>query len=133
MRADVTTIEPDTEYSLILLSYLHLPAEERRRVLQRAVGGLSEAGVLVVLGHDTTNITDGVGGPQDPAVLFTPDDIVADVGDDLRILTAERRLRHIEAGAAIDALVVAAKPLASAAPADEPRGHDVDDLGRTAP
>ena len=131
VTADATTIEPDAEYTLILLAYLHLPADERRTVLRRAIRGLTEAGLLIVLGHDTTNIADGVGGPQDPSILFTPDDVVADIDDDLRILSAERRLRHIEAGTAIDALVVAAKPLA--APAAEPGSDDVSDLGPATP
>lgn len=118
---DATTAEFDAEYDLILVVYLHLPAEQRRSVLRRAVGSLAEAGVLVVLGHDATNIADGVGGPQDPSVLFTPEDVVADIGEEVRVLVAEKRNRYTEAGTAIDALVVAALPIAeSVTPADEP-------------
>ena len=36
---------------------------------------------LLVLGHDTANLTDGYGGPKDVSVLFTPDDVVALLGD----------------------------------------------------
>jgi hypothetical protein len=35
--------------------------------------------VLLVVAHDSTNLMDGVGGPQDAAVLYTPDDVVADL------------------------------------------------------
>jgi hypothetical protein len=32
-----------------------------------------------VVGHDVTNLAEGVGGPRDPAVLFGPEDVVADL------------------------------------------------------
>ena len=48
-------------------------------------------GTLLVIGHDLSNLAQGVGGPQDPALLFTPEDIVDDlVGmPGLRVLRAE--------------------------------------------
>lgn len=109
--ADATTAEFSGGYDLVLLVYLHLPPHERRSVLLRAIEALDEAGVLLVLGHDATNIADGVGGPQDPEILFTPEDVVAEIGDSMLVLTAEKRIRPTEAGDAIDALVVATKPI----------------------
>jgi hypothetical protein len=44
---------------------------------------------LLVVGHDSINIADGVGGPQDPAVSFGPDDILGDL-DGLEIERAQR-------------------------------------------
>lgn len=44
-----------------------------------AASALAPAGTLVVVGHDLTNLTDGVGGPPDPAVLYSPGDVVADL------------------------------------------------------
>ncbi|MBJ8347743.1 bifunctional 2-polyprenyl-6-hydroxyphenol methylase/3-demethylubiquinol 3-O-methyltransferase UbiG [Antrihabitans sp. YC2-6] len=118
---DILTTTFDGSFELIVVAYLHLPKDERRQVLRKAVDALAEAGVLIVLGHDTTNIADGVGGPQDPDILFTPEDVVADIEDEAQILAAEKRERHVEAGTAIDALVVAARPVKeSAAPLDEP-------------
>jgi SAM-dependent methyltransferase len=116
---DVLTVQLDPGFDLILCVYLHLPAAERRAVLDFAIEKLSEAGVLIVLGHDSANIREGVGGPQDPTILYTPDDIVGEIGDDLQILVAEKRHRNTETGTAIDALVVAAKPLLGT-PADQP-------------
>jgi hypothetical protein len=57
---------------------------------------------LLVLGHDTTNLTDGHGGPKDAAVLFTPEDVVAELGD-LEVERAEkvRRTVALEEGEAI--------------------------------
>jgi hypothetical protein len=66
----------------------------------------------LVLGHDLLNLTDGWGGPTQADVLFTPDDVVAEIGD-LRIEKAERVRRAVDdPGAsreAIDALVRATR------------------------
>jgi len=60
------------------------------------------------VGHDRLNLTEGWGGPTQPDVLFTPDDVVAEIGD-LRVEKAERVRRTVADPAAtreaIDALV----------------------------
>jgi SAM-dependent methyltransferase len=111
---DILRFEPEVRaFDLVLLLYLHLSAEERRRVLRRAASALAPGGTLLLLGHDLLNLTEGVGGPSDPALLFTPDDIVAEL-DGLAVEKAERVYRDV-AGAdrpAIDALVRASRPSA---------------------
>jgi len=70
-------------------------------------------GTLLVVGHDTTNLTHGYGGPPDPTVLYTPDQIVSHL-DGLVIDKAERVQRPVETGRgtidAVDALVRAHHP-----------------------
>lgn len=94
LAVDVLTYRPPAAaFSLVSVVYLQLPAQERRQVMRLAAEAVAPGGVLLVIGHDTTNLTEGVGGPQDAAVLFTPDDILADVvGTDIRtdIRTDER-------------------------------------------
>jgi SAM-dependent methyltransferase len=110
---DADLLEYDAEpggYDLVLLIYLQVLAGQRHLVLRRAAEALAPGGVLLVVGHDTSNIADGVGGPQDASVLFTPDDIVADLatsGTTVRIEKAERVLRSVDGAdrPAIDALV----------------------------
>ncbi|ONM49438.1 class I SAM-dependent methyltransferase [Nocardia donostiensis] len=99
-------------YELVLMVFLHLPAPQRREVVRQSARLLSPGGTLLVLGHDSSNLTDGYGGPQDPEILFTPDDIVADLGydSDVTIQTAEQVPRATEGPDAIDALVIAMKP-----------------------
>jgi SAM-dependent methyltransferase len=86
LAVDVLTYRPPAAaFSLVSVVYLQLPAQERRQVMRLAAEAVAPGGVLLVIGHDTTNLTEGVGGPQDAAVLFTPDDILADVvGTDIR-------------------------------------------------
>ncbi|MET7771389.1 class I SAM-dependent methyltransferase [Nocardia sp. NPDC005366] len=112
--ADVTELDAagvTGPFELILMVFLHLPADQRRTVLHDAANRLSPGGTLLVLGHDTINLTEGFGGPQDRAILFTPDDITADLAPfHLDIRLAGRVHRPTEDRDAIDALVVATRP-----------------------
>ena len=74
--------------------------------LARTSLGLIAAGTLVLIGHDLLNLTEGVGGPSDPDLLFTPDDVVAEFPG-LELEKAERLLRDVDSHdrPAIDALV----------------------------
>jgi SAM-dependent methyltransferase len=111
VEADLVDYTPEpASYELALVIYLQVLADQRHVVLRRAVESLVPGGVLLVVGHDTTNLTAGVGGPQDASVLFTPDDVVADLatsGTTVRVEKAERVLRPVDAEPrpAIDALV----------------------------
>ncbi|NNH74388.1 class I SAM-dependent methyltransferase [Nocardia uniformis] len=110
---DLDAVELTGPYELVLMAFLHLPAEQRRALLLHAVDMLTPEGVLVVLGNDTVNLTEGYGGEQDPALLFTPGDIVDELGaagDRIRVRIADRVHRPTEERDAIDALVVATKP-----------------------
>ena len=110
--ADLRDYEPDRAgYDLVVVLYLHLPAADRRTVLRRCAAALGEGSSLVVIGHDSTNIADGYGGPQDSDLLFSPEDVVADVADvdGVTVVRAERVAREVPTDAgprtAIDALV----------------------------
>jgi hypothetical protein len=84
-------------------------------VLERAAGALAPGGTFLLIGHDRKNMTDGVGGPSDPAILYTPDEIAGKLPG-LEIEKAERVLRDVkgEERDAIDALVRARRPSAGA-------------------
>jgi 2-polyprenyl-3-methyl-5-hydroxy-6-metoxy-1,4-benzoquinol methylase len=110
--ADLADFEPEPEsYDLVAMLFLHLPRKEWRAVLARALAALAPGGTLLLVGHDLLNLTEGVGGPSDPDVLLTPDDIVAELHA-LEITKAERVLRDVdgEARPAIDFLVRARRP-----------------------
>jgi hypothetical protein len=108
--ADVTDTDVGGEYDLVLMIYLHLAPEERLQVVNRAISALKPDGILMILGHDAVNLSQGVGGPQDAEILYTPDDLVNSFGGQLSVDVAERRFRETDAGTAIDALVVAHRP-----------------------
>lgn len=111
VQGDVTNMDLEPGYDLILMIFLHLPRSQRRTLVTRAIEALEPEGTLVILGHDSRNLTDGVGGPKNAELLYTPDDLTADLAGRLDIDRAERRYRETDAGRAIDALVVARKPI----------------------
>ena len=108
----VSWIPPRSGFDLVVLMYLQLPYDQRRAALGHAAAALAPRGVLLVVGHDATNPTEGFGGPQDPAVLYSAEDIVGDL-DGLRIERAERVERQVDtpsgAAVALDALVRAVR------------------------
>lgn len=113
--ADATTWRPDPRddaaYDLAVVAYLQLAADERRAAVRRAFGALRPGGTLLLVAHDSTNLAEGTGGPQDPAVLMTAEDVLFDLdGEDLEVLRAERVVREVprpdgSTAAAYDALV----------------------------
>ena len=94
-------------FDLVAVMFLHLPREERRPVYAAAADAVTPGGLLLVVGHDLSNLTGGAGGPQDPKVLFTPTEITADLVD-FTTETAETVTRNLGDGRqAIDAVVLA--------------------------
>jgi SAM-dependent methyltransferase len=131
--ADVRWVVADLEayelgvgaWDLVAHVYLHWPTAVREPFLRRCAAAVAPGGVLVVVGHDRDNIEHGVGGPQDPDVLSTPEEQAARfVEEGLEIVRAERVRRTVTVepghGAvdgdhvrdAIDHVVVARRPTA---------------------
>lgn len=82
--ADITTMElPSAAYDLVLLAYVQLPDYQRTPLIRAAAAALTPGGELLVIGHDTTNLTEGHGGPQDPAVLYSGIDLERDLQDQI--------------------------------------------------
>ncbi len=117
VQADLTTWEPPNTYDLVEVMYLHLPQDLRHSVLARMAKSVARDGTMLVVAHDLSNLTEGFGGPQDPAVLYGPDDVVGDIGSVLTIERAERVRRPVSTpegeAVAIDVLVRARQPLSS--------------------
>jgi 2-polyprenyl-3-methyl-5-hydroxy-6-metoxy-1,4-benzoquinol methylase len=109
--ADVGEWEPPARaFDLVVVLYLHLPGEERGRIMRRAAAAVASGGTILVVGHHSANIAEGTGGPKDPRVLFTPEDVAAEL-DGLELEKAERVLRSVEGERdAVDALVRARRP-----------------------
>jgi len=114
--ADVLDDDPVAgAFDLVVVLYLQLPREAMLRAIRGAASAVAPGGTLLVLGHDSANIADGHGGPKDPAVLYTADDLVPL----LEGLTVEhagpvRRTVVLDQGGeavAIDALVRARRPV----------------------
>ncbi len=112
--ANATSLELPAQYDLVLLVYLQLPEPERRAALSSAWSALAPGGTLLVIAHDSDNLAHGVGGPQDPSVLYSAEDVRADVvalDPEVRVETCDRVLRPVVGSErpAVDALFRAVK------------------------
>ncbi|NLW98170.1 MAG: class I SAM-dependent methyltransferase [Actinomycetales bacterium] len=106
--ADVTRWSPPEgeAFDLVLIAYLHLPED----VFTAATAWVAPGGHLVVVGHALRNLTEGSGGPQDPALLHSPDQL-RQKASGLDIIRCEEVGRTTSSGApAIDVVLVAARP-----------------------
>lgn len=117
VEADVRSWHPDRSFDLVAIFYLHLPSDQRRSVYRTFAGVVAPGGHLLVVGHDAENLTAGVGGPQDPDVLYSAQDLIASIeGSGLVVERAEQLRRPVETDDgtvdALDALVRAVRPVA---------------------
>jgi SAM-dependent methyltransferase len=102
------TVEP-ASLDLALVAYLHLPAEPMTGLLTRAVRWLRPGGRLLVVGHDLANLTDGVGGPQEPGILHSVERL-APVAGLLDVDRLEQVLRATPHGTAVDTVLWGRRP-----------------------
>lgn len=101
---------PSSGFDLVIIFYVHLSGAGRERLLRRARGALRQGGTLLIVGHDRSNLVEGVGGPQDPEVLLDAAEVVASLSG-LRVEKAERVLRPVIGAErdAVDTLVRATR------------------------
>jgi hypothetical protein len=96
-------------YDLALISYLHLPRDQWRAALAAAVEACVPGGAVLVVAHALRNLTEGVGGPQDPQILLDPEAVLATAADlPVDVELAELRRRDVEGAdrAALDTVVL---------------------------
>jgi SAM-dependent methyltransferase len=100
--ADATTWTPgpgEPAYDVCVLAYLQLAATERRAAVRHGYAALGVGGTFLLVAHDSTNLAEGTGGPQDPAVLMTAEDVLADLGGEtFEVQRAERVARVVGDG-----------------------------------
>lgn len=119
--ADVLAWTPPPEgYDLVAVFYLQLAEPSRGEALRIAASAVSPGGTLLVVAHDADNLTRGIGGPQDPGVLYRADDVAAAVaGAGLHVERAEQVSRTVTTDGgereAIDSLVRASRAAPGAA------------------
>jgi SAM-dependent methyltransferase len=117
VRADLAEYEAEPgAFDLVLIAYLQLERSKLDPVLAMAARAVAPGGTVLVIGHDVGNLDGGVGGPQDPRALYTPEAIVSALPG-LSVRTAERRLRPVPGADggqperhAIDTVVAAVAP-----------------------
>jgi len=95
-EADLLEWRPVELRDLVAVVYLQIPPRERQAAWCTAVDALAPGGTLAIIGHDSSNLTEGCGGPQSPDVLYTADEVVEVIGDRVDILRAELVPRPVD-------------------------------------
>lgn len=113
VEANVFTWEPEGTFDLILIAYLHVEAEPLAELVERAIGWLDPGGELFMIGHDISNLDEGVGGPQVPEILWDLDLMLEWLGD-LKLIEGGIVKRPVEVDGDIeyarDTLIRARRP-----------------------
>ena len=96
--ADLLDYRPEPmAFVLVIVFYLQVPAAQRTPILTAAADTVAPGGTFLLVGHDSSNLADGHGGPQDPAVLYSAEDVSRDLKETgLRIERAERVQRPVQ-------------------------------------
>lgn len=101
-------------FDLVAVAYFQIPQAELAPILARAARAVSPGGTFLLVGHDSTNLVRGYGGPRSPDVLYTAEQVVAAIGGEIEIekaTTVDRPVRTDEGTRiAIDCLVRARRP-----------------------
>ena len=110
---DVTRFEPGSgAFDRVVVLYLQVPSADFKSALEHASRALAPGGELLMIGHALRNLTDGVGGPQQPDVLWDLEVLSAVLRElGLEVDRADEVLRPVEGkGNAIDLLIRARRP-----------------------
>lgn len=115
VQADVGDYQPPAgEFDLVILLYLQVPDPVLRTAVSGASRALAPGGTFLLIGHDVDNLERGHGGPPDPGILQSPDQVTGLLDDDLQVVAAQRVDRMVDTPdgprTAIDTLVRATRP-----------------------
>ena len=96
-EADLRTYDLDFHrFDLVALIYLQIPQAELLPILLRAARAVAPGGTFLLVGHDSENLLHGYGGPQRADMLYTAEQVVAALGNELVIEKAGRVERPVE-------------------------------------
>ncbi len=88
LREDILRWQPpERGYDLVSVQYLHLPPDDRRTVYARLAAAVADRGTLLIVGHHPCDLRTTVPRPNHPELLFTGDDLAAELADGWEIVT----------------------------------------------
>jgi SAM-dependent methyltransferase len=110
VEADATTWVSPSLVDLVVIAYLQLPEDALADALGNAAASLAPGGTLALVGHALENLADGVGGPQNPALLHRVDHLSATArAAGLDVEECRLVARDTAGGVALDAVLVASR------------------------
>jgi SAM-dependent methyltransferase len=113
-QADLTTwAPPEASFDLVSAQYMHLPPEPRSALFARLAAAVAPGGILLIVGHDFSDLAAGAHRLDMPEMFFTAEEVAADLtpGEwDVLVTDARPRPAHVHEGEEItvhDAVLVA--------------------------
>ena len=101
-------------FDAAVICYIHLPKAVMHQIWLSAFECLNPGGELLIVGHHTKNLSEGVGGPQSLEVLFDQAEVAAILGVD-NLIVSRAAIRKVSGDQgdrnAIDAVVIAKRPV----------------------
>lgn len=80
---------PEGSFDLVTAHFMHMSPSRRRVVYSRLAAAVAEGGTLLVVAHHPSDLQTTVRRPPYPDLLFTADELAADIGTDgWKILTS---------------------------------------------
>jgi len=75
--ADLRDYAPEKDgFDLVMLIYLQIPQSELRPIIARAASAVAPGGTFLLVAHDSSNLEQGYGGPQNPEVLYAAEQVI---------------------------------------------------------
>ncbi len=95
--ADLATYVPPTNhYGSVLSISAHLPSDVRRRLYPLVMQSLKPGGIVLLESYSKSQLSRNTGGPKDPDMLLTAEDIVKEFPDCEVILCQETEREVVE-------------------------------------
>lgn len=84
-------------YDLVVMIFLHLPLELRKKVFKNSINSLKRNGILLIEAFNKNQINNSSGGPQSLDLLYSENDVLGLVKD-LRTETIETKSIELDEG-----------------------------------
>jgi SAM-dependent methyltransferase len=95
LHADLGKWEPPAAgFDLVTLQFFHLPSTIRVPIYERLASAVADEGVLLIVGHHPSDLETTARRMPTADPLFTPEQMVDELGDGWKILVAESRPRE---------------------------------------
>jgi SAM-dependent methyltransferase len=90
---------PAGTFDLVSAQFMHLPLPQRTELYHRLAASVAPGGTLLIVGHHPADLAAGIPRPSQPGLLFTPEEIAAELDpDEWEIDVCEARPRSAADG-----------------------------------
>jgi SAM-dependent methyltransferase len=94
---DLTAMPPpDGTFDLVSAQFMHLPLAHRTELYHRLAASVAPGGTFLIVGHHPDDLATGIRRPSQPGLLFTPEEIAAELDpEEWQIDVCEARRRSV--------------------------------------